>query len=196
MQRRYRRNQQRKDKQKACPHLSAAAFPTTVYCFLVTSLSYVLATGISSNTSKYASSRSDLLHQLNDSIEALVQRVSPAIVQIQVTGYGSAEEPERGQTDLLVGRRRAIGSGVIVDPTGYIVTNAHVVSGAQLIEVIVPPRVGSSGRLDPAQGPQGKSYQARIVGTSKEIDLAVLKIDAHDLAALSIASSPYAGAAG
>lgn len=131
-------------------------------------------------------SRSDLLHQLNDSIEALVQRVSPAIVQIQVTGYGSAEEPERGQTELLVGRRRAIGSGVIVDPAGYIVTNAHVVSGAQLIEVIVPPRVGPSGHLDAAQGSQGKSYQARIVGSSKEIDLAVLKIDAKDLAALSI----------
>jgi serine protease Do len=131
---------------------------------------------------------SDLLHQLNDSIESLVQRVSPAIVQIQVTGYGSAEEPERGQTELLVGRRRAIGSGVIVDPTGYIVTNAHVVSGAQQIEVIVPPRASTSGHLDPAQGPQGKSYQARMVGTSKELDLAVIKIEAHDLAALSIAS--------
>jgi serine protease Do len=132
-------------------------------------------------------SHSDLLHQLNDSIEALVQRVSPAIVQIQVTGYGSAEEPERGQTELLVSRRRAIGSGVIVDPAGYIVTNAHVVSGAQMIDVIVPPRVGPSGRVDPAQGPQGKSYQARLVGTSKELDLAVIKIEAHDLATLSIA---------
>jgi serine protease Do len=132
-------------------------------------------------------SHSDLLHQLNDSIEALVQRVSPAIVQIQVTGYGSAEEPQRGQTELLVSRRRAIGSGVIVDPAGYIVTNAHVVSGAQMIDVIVPPRVGPSGRVDPAQGPQGKSYQARLVGTSKELDLAVIKIEAHDLATLSIA---------
>jgi serine protease Do len=132
-------------------------------------------------------SHSDLLHQLNDSIEALVQRVSPAIVQIQVTGYGSAEEPERGQTELLVSRRRAIGSGVIVDPAGYIVTNAHVVSGAQMIDVLVPPRVGPSGRVDPAQGPQGKSYQARLVGTSKELDLAVIKIEAHDLATLSIA---------
>jgi serine protease Do len=131
----------------------------------------------------------DLLHQLNDSIEFLVQRVSPTIVQIQVTGYGSAEEPERGQTELLVGRRRAIGSGVIVDPAGYIVTNAHVVSGAQLIEVIVPPRVGTSDHPDPAQGPQGKSYQARLVGTSKELDLAVIKIEAHDLAALSIVNA-------
>jgi serine protease Do len=139
---------------------------------------------------------SDLLHQLNDSIESVVQRVSPAIVQIQVTGYGAAEEPERGQAGLLVGRRRAIGSGVIVDPTGYIVTNAHVVSGAQMIEVIVPPRVGPSGLLDPTQGPQGKSYQARLVGTSKELDLAVIKIEAQELAALSVAgklSSPRQG---
>ena len=135
---------------------------------LMSGAAFALSPGASAQApADTAVAHPDLLHQLNDSIESLVQRVSPAIVQIQVTGYGSAEEPERGQTELLVGRRRAIGSGVIVDPTGYIVTNAHVVSGAQLIEVIVPPRVGTSGHLDPAQGPQGKSYQARLVGTSR-----------------------------
>src|ERR1700738_5223728 len=130
----------------------------------------------------------DVLHQLNDAIEELVQRVSPTVVQILVTGYGAAEETQRGQTDLLVGRRRAIGSGVIVDPEGYIITNAHVVNGAQNIEVLVPPPPAptASGAAD---GPQGRSYQARIVGTSREIDLAVLKIDGHGLPALSIRNS-------
>jgi serine protease Do len=131
----------------------------------------------------------NVLHQLNESIEGLVQRVSPCVVQIQVTGFGTAEENDRGQAELLVGRRRAIGSGVIVDPVGYIVTNAHVVNGAQNIEVIVPPRMASSGLLDAAQGPLGKSYQARVVGTAREIDLAVIKIEALALPALSLHDS-------
>jgi serine protease Do len=130
----------------------------------------------------------NVLHQLNDAIEDLVQRVSPTVVQILVTGYGASEETQRGQTDLLVGRRRAIGSGVIVDPEGYIVTNAHVVNGAQNIEVLVPPPPAPTAS-GAAEGPQGRSYQARIVGTSKEIDLAVIKIDAHALSALSIRNS-------
>jgi serine protease Do len=128
----------------------------------------------------------DALHQLNDSIEQLVRRVSPAVVQIQVTGYGATEDTDRSQTSAIISRRRAIGSGVIVDPEGYIVTNAHVVSGAETIEVIVLPRMGSGSSLEVDQGPQGKSYQAHVVGSAKEIDIAVIKIDAHGLPALSI----------
>ena len=119
----------------------------------------------------------NVLHQLNDSIEELVERVSPTVVQILVTGYGASEETQRGQTDLLVGRRRAIGSGVIVDPEGYIVTNAHVVNGAQNIEVLVPPPPAPTASGAAPEGPQGRSYQARVVGASREIDLAVIKID-------------------
>lgn len=129
----------------------------------------------------------DTLHQLNDAVESLVERVSPTVVQILVTGYGSEETSDRGQTDLIIGRRRAIGSGVIVDPEGYIVTNAHVVNGAQSIEVLVPPPPANSSALsDRGIGSQGKSYTARIVGVSREIDLAVIKVDAHALPSLSI----------
>jgi serine protease Do len=131
----------------------------------------------------------NVLHQLNESIEELVERVSPTVVQILVTGYGAAEETQRGQTDLLVGRRRAIGSGVIVDPEGYIVTNAHVVNGAQNIEVLVPPPPAPTVTGAALEGPQGRSYQARIVGTSREIDLAVIKIDGHGLPWLPIRNS-------
>jgi serine protease Do len=111
------------------------------------------------------------------------------VVPVPVTGKGAAEESQRGQTDLLVGRRRAIGSGVIVDAEGYIVTNAHVVNGAQNIEVLVPPPPAPTASGAAAEGPQGRSYQARIVGTSREIDLAVIKIDAHALPALPIRNS-------
>jgi serine protease Do len=136
-----------------------------------------------------AAGSANVLHQLNEAVEDLVQRVSPTVVQILVTGYGAAEDSQRGQTDLVVGRRRAIGSGVIVDPEGYIITNAHVVSGAQNIEVLVPPPPAPTASGAAAEGPQGRSYTARIVGTSREIDLAVIKIDGHGLPALSIRNS-------
>jgi serine protease Do len=130
-----------------------------------------------------------VLRELNEAVEDLVQRVSPTVVQILVTGYGAAEETERGQADVLVGRRRAIGSGVIVDPQGYIITNAHVVNGAQNIEVLVPPPPAPTASGAAPDELQGRSYQARVVGASREIDLAVIKIDGHGLPALSISSS-------
>ena len=131
----------------------------------------------------------DLLHQLNSSIEALVQRISPTVVQIQVTGYSSAQESNEGQTSLVVGKQRSVGSGVIVDPEGYIVTNAHVINGAEKIEVIVPVPLIAAKPADPDLEVREKSYEARIVGVSREIDLAVLKIEAHGLPALPVHGS-------
>jgi serine protease Do len=131
----------------------------------------------------------DALHQLNNAVESLVQRVSPSVVQIMVTGYGSAENSTQGQANVVIGRQRAIGSGVIVDPEGYIVTNAHVVNGAQKIEVVVPPPYVAGAPADAALDGRGKSYDARVVGTSTEIDLAIIKIEAHGLQSLPIRKS-------
>ena len=54
----------------------------------------------------------DPLRTFSDAIEALVKRVSPSVVQVLVTGYGPLEEAG-GNTDLVIGRQRSIGSGVI-----------------------------------------------------------------------------------
>ena len=109
--------------------------------------------------SREAATSPDALHRLNDSIEALVQRVSPAVVQIIVTGYGSTQQNESGQTSMVIGRQRAIGSGVIVDPEGYIVTNAHVLNGAQKIEVFVPPKPAAEGAPASDETGQGKKLR-------------------------------------
>ena len=128
----------------------------------------------------------DALHQLNDSVEALVQRVSPSVVQILVSGYGSTEDPGQGQASVVIGRQRAIGSGVIVDPEGYIVTNAHVLKGAEKIQVIVPPPAANSKGPDMEQASREHIYDARIIGVARQLDLAVIKIEVHKLPAIPI----------
>jgi len=153
---------------------------------------WFLASGSVAGQTPQNASRPDALHQLNESVEALVQRVSPSVVQILVTGYSSTERAQRGETDLVIGRERAIGSGVIVDSEGYILTNAHVLNGAEKIEVIVPPQPMAGVPANQVQDMQGKSFQARKVGVSREIDLAVIKIEAHGLPALTVRGTTQA----
>lgn len=119
----------------------------------------------------------DPLRQFNSSLQALSTKVTPAVVQVLVTGYGAVENQNGGNT-ALIARQRSLGSGVIVDPGGYIITNAHVVEGAQKIEVVLtPPGENSEG---PPAGVK-TDYPARLLGVHKESDLALLKIDAEGL---------------
>ena len=127
-----------------------------------------------------------VLQQLNSAIEQLTARISPAVVQILVTGYGALEENNRGQTALIT-REHAIGSGVIVDSNGYIMTNAHVVDGAQRIHVALPL---PSAHFPDQIAPVGKQriVEARLIGLHRETDLALLKIDQTGLPTLSLGS--------
>src|ERR1700728_4394913 len=112
----------------------------------------------------------DALHQLNDSVEALVQHVSPSVVQILVSGYSSTQDSDQGQMSVVIGKQRTIGSGVIVDPEGYIVTNAHVVKGAEKIDVIVPPPVAVQNGSETLEPSREQTYSARIVGIARQLD--------------------------
>jgi serine protease Do len=122
------------------------------------------------------------LAELNDALEKLADKVSPAVVQILVTGYVPLKEQDRSQTALIV-RQHAVGSGVIVDPNGYIMTNAHVVEGAQRIRIALPIP-GDTGR----DVPIGKRHilEAKLIGVHQETDLALLKIDDTDLPTLPL----------
>src|SRR5271167_3364428 len=73
------------------------------------SMAFLLSPLIASGQARQEARPSDALHQLNDSIEALVQRISPTVVQIMVTGYGPAEDAGRGQTADVIGKRQAVG---------------------------------------------------------------------------------------
>ncbi|HVZ26137.1 MAG TPA: trypsin-like peptidase domain-containing protein [Sediminibacterium sp.] len=66
----------------------------------------------------------------------------------------------------MIPEQRASGSGVIITADGFIVTNNHVVNGADEINVTLSNK---------------KSYKAKVIGTDPNTDLAVIKIDAHDL---------------
>ena len=133
-----------------------------------------------------------VLVQLNGALETLAARVSPAVVQILVTGYGPLKEEDRSQTAFIV-RQHAVGSGVIVDSNGYIMTNAHVVEGAQRIRVALPLPMGEPV----SQVPIGKRriLEARLIGQHTETDLALLKIDETDLPTLPLLSQqrPHVG---
>ena len=144
----------------------------------------------SSSQSSPRTAAPDPLHQLNAAIETLVHRVSPAVVQIVAKGYRPSQSNTSGQADVVVGRQQAVGSGVIVDPSGYIVTNAHVINGAQQIEIVVS--APDSADASAIENARTESYQARVVGVTKELDLAVLKIDAKSLSAVPIAKSAAA----
>jgi serine protease Do len=132
-------------------------------------------------------SSTDPLHQLNSSVETLVKKISPSVVQIAVTGYGAVEENSRGSADITVGRQRVIGSGFVIDPAGFIITNAHVVKGAEHIQVILAADPGDSTPSS-SLASRGNVVPAHIVGTAPELDLAVIKLDgAAKLIALPLA---------
>jgi serine protease Do len=71
-------------------------------------------------------------------------------------------------------REGGLGSGVIISPDGYIVTNNHVVDGATDVEVTLTDR---------------REFKAKVIGTDPKTDVAIIKIDASNLPAITVADS-------
>src|SRR4051812_9010054 len=140
-----------------------------------------------SSAARTVPASADPLEVYNDSVDTLVKKVWPSVVQILVTSYGPrAEESDRANANVVLGRQRSIASGFVIDPDGYIMTNAHVINGAQRIEVVIPPS-DADGSLQAALSPRTTIVPARVIGMTTEIDLAVLKIEAR-LPALPLAT--------
>jgi len=122
--------------------------------------------------------------ELSAALEATATAVGPSVVEIFTTSY----VPNDGLTPRpgdLVTTQRGSGSGVIVDPAGYIVTNAHVVRGAQRLRVAIP--TAATGRSIVGAG--ARSVAGEVVGLDLETDLAVIKVDAGRLPALPLGDS-------
>ena len=92
-------------------------------------------------------------------------------------GYGYGNRGGRGGTQEYT--QTAAGSGIIISEDGYVLTNNHVISGADKITVYV----------NPGDGSEEQSYEATLVGSSESNDIAVLKIDATGLNAAAFGDS-------
>src|SRR5690606_22414951 len=116
------------------------------------------------------------------SLAPMIERVSPAVVNISVSGTIQFESPladdpifRRFQPDLGARPVESSGSGVIVDAKeGYVLTNHHVVANADRILVTL---------FD------GRSMEARVIGSDEQSDIAVLEIEADDLTQIEFGDS-------
>ena len=123
------------------------------------------------------------LRDLSASFEGLAARVSPSTVQVIASGL--VVDPDASTSDGLVERRRSSGSGVILDATGYVMTNYHVVQGARRVQVVLAGRAEGQSIVRP----RGRTLDATVAGIDEETDLALLKVNGGALAALPIGDS-------
>jgi serine protease Do len=110
------------------------------------------------------------LVRFNTLLADLAARMRPGLVHV-----GVRRGPAREEAPEEPGERRATGSGFVIDPSGLIVTNAHVVDGADQIQV----------RLF-----DGRRFAGKLVGRDSRVDLALLRIEgATNLTVLPLGDS-------
>ena len=128
----------------------------------------------------------DVLKQLSSSFEEVSQRSGRAVVQIFVRSYVPAEG-SANNGELLTAQDSS-GSGIVMTPDGYILTNAHVVKGARSVKVQLNAR--TEGEVH-EQGDRAahRPLVGTIVGFDHDSDLAVVKVDRKNLPYLTFGDS-------
>lgn len=133
--------------------------------------------------SAFAQAGTGELRLFNRALSTLTENLSFSVVQVTTSGFGANPESPSAQVRF----QRGTGAGVIVTADGFILTNAHVISGANRIDVRVPvPRPAGPGSI---LRPRGKVVSAQIVGVDRETDLALLKVAEEGLRPLQFADS-------
>jgi serine protease Do len=123
-----------------------------------------------------------ILKEYDQAIDQVAERAMQSVVEIQVTGYGVPEkDKDQGDQQQSLERQRSLGSGVIVDPDGYIMTNNHVVAGALRIRVIIAPATVELVSGNTNLGNRQRVYEAKLIGTTRYADLALIKIEEKGL---------------
>jgi len=137
-----------------------------------------------------SSSADDTIFDFNEHLISIAKQVKPAVVNISIIGRSPQRSPrfpspffddpffrrffgerfKEKPPQVPKRQQQGMGSGVIVSPNGYIVTNNHVVESGDEIRVMLDDK---------------RTFDAELIGTDPETDLAILKIDASDLPFLS-----------
>src|SRR5216117_3059178 len=131
----------------------------------------------------------DVVHQLNNAFAKVFETVAPSVVIIEISKKNEISEssplddlffqgpPDENNPRRNPGTPRPVqteGSGFIVRPDGYIMTNVHVIEDADKIDVKLR---------------DGRDYPARVVGVDEKTDIAVIKVDAKDLPVVPLGDS-------
>jgi len=156
--------------------------------FLIRTVTLCLALVAILSTSAAAQDSEWTISDLSTEIRELTSTVSPAVVQIYTSSFGALMGGVP-QGVAVFGKQQATGSGIILDPNGYIITNNHVVAGAKRVQVRLSPQAVGDKSSESILASGGAIVGAQVVGVDKETDLAVLKIDRTDLPFLKLGDS-------
>jgi Do/DeqQ family serine protease len=176
-----------------------AGLAALVAAGLVTGAAWHVTADSQTPTTPAATAQTSITHAVagaRDSYADIVKLVAPAVVTIRVEGKGRmiptqfqgpsddmfrrffgeqfGEQFGRGQRQQPMPRQRGLGSGIVVTTDGYLLTNFHVVDGADNIKV---------------ETTDGRTLTAKLVGSDKPSDLALLKVNASALHALPLGNS-------
>jgi len=174
----------------ATPAVCAVALTLSVVAFANTNAATAPAPIVTSAPAAPAGQPVDLTYAAEKALPSVVYIKSVQNSKVQTVEYSDPFEDffsdpfggffgqgngGRRQRQVQTPKRAAAGSGVIISADGYIVTNNHVVDGADELTVTL--------------NENSKEYSARVVGADKSTDLALIKIDAKNLPAIVIANS-------
>lgn len=174
----------------ATPAVCAVALTLSVVAFAKTNAATAPAPIVTSAPAAPAGQPVDLTYAAEKALPSVVYIKSVQNSKVQTVEYSDPFEDffsnpfggffgqgngGRRQRQVQTPKRAAAGSGVIISADGYIVTNNHVVDGADELTVTL--------------NENSKEYSARVVGADQSTDLALIKIDAKNLPAIVIANS-------
>ncbi len=112
-----------------------------------------------------------LLDAYSEAVIRAAERVSPSVVNVEIVQRAPAR---RGGPSREPREQRGTGSGFVLTPDGFILTNSHVVHGASRVDVSLP---------------DGQRYRAEVIGDDPATDLAVIRIEAPGLVPAKLGDS-------